>query len=122
MSKLHFLILKFINDNRELSLSKFYEKLRKSYNAKKSKLFGNIVKEKTDLQTVLTTLAALQLQIVLYLDNLEDKQMFLRHARFTEISKCLTIYAETNNALPCNKLMQLFKADIEAFQQMKTEN
>ena len=38
-------VVKFINDNRQLDVAKFYEKLRKSYNAKKSNLYINIVKE-----------------------------------------------------------------------------
>ena len=38
-------IIKFINDNRQLDLTRFYEKLRKSYNQKHSKLYINIVKE-----------------------------------------------------------------------------
>ena len=35
--------IKFINDNRELALAQFYEKIRKSYNKKKSNLYINIV-------------------------------------------------------------------------------
>lgn len=31
-------VIKFINDNRQLDLSKFYDKIRKSYNNKKSNL------------------------------------------------------------------------------------
>ena len=37
-------ILKKINDSKQLDLLRFYEKLRKSYNAKKSKLYINILK------------------------------------------------------------------------------
>ena len=37
-------VIKFINDNRELDLTRFYEKLRYSYNHKKSNLYKNIVK------------------------------------------------------------------------------
>ena len=112
-------VIKFINEHRELDLSKFYEKLRHSYNNKKSKLFGNIVKEKEDTDTVLTTLASLQLQILLFSNSVDDKQMFLRHARFTEISKCLTIYGETASLIPSIKLLKLIKADICAFQYIK---
>ena len=36
--------IKFINDHQELDIRKFYEKLRKSYNNKHSKLYINIVK------------------------------------------------------------------------------
>ena len=37
-------VIKFINDNRQLDLTTFYEKIRKSYNNKKSSLYINIVK------------------------------------------------------------------------------
>ena len=37
-------VLKFINDNRQLDLTKFYEKLRKSYNNHKSNLYINCIK------------------------------------------------------------------------------
>ena len=59
-------VIKFINDNRQLDLTQFYENLRKNYNKKKSSLYINIVKEITDPNEVLTTLAAMNLQILLF--------------------------------------------------------
>jgi hypothetical protein len=56
-------IIKFINDKRQLDLTSFYNKLRKSYNNKKSNLYINIVKEVEEPTKVLTTLSALNLQI-----------------------------------------------------------
>ena len=41
-------ILKYINDKRQLDLTKFYQKIRKSYNNKRSSLYINIVKETED--------------------------------------------------------------------------
>ena len=38
-------VVKFINDNRQLDLTAFYENLRRNYNKKKSKLYISIVKE-----------------------------------------------------------------------------
>ena len=60
--------LKFINDNRQIDLAKFYELLRKNYNNKKSPLYKNIDNEKLEENPtdVLTTLAALNLQILLF--------------------------------------------------------
>ena len=49
----------------------------------------------------LTTLGSLQLQILLFANKLENKQMFLRHMRFEEISKCLLNYAMTQDLIPC---------------------
>jgi hypothetical protein len=54
--------IKFINDNRQFDANKFYEKIRKSYNQKKSQLYMNIVREDNfDTDSILTTLASLNL-------------------------------------------------------------
>ena len=60
-------VIKFINDNRQFDANKFYEKIRKAYNDKKSQLYMNIVREDNfDADNILTTLAALNLQILLF--------------------------------------------------------
>jgi len=106
-------IIKFINDNRELELTKFYTKIRKSYNNKKSKLYINIVKEIDDSTEVLTTLSALLTQILIYSKNTEDKAMFLRHSRADEISAVLKNYFTTYDITNCIKLLKVIKADIK---------
>ena len=85
-------VIKFINDNRQLDLMKFYEKVRKSYNQKKSNLYINIVKEIEEPSEVLTTLSAMLTQVLRYSEEVADKQMFLRHARANDISKVLSLY------------------------------
>ena len=58
-------VIKFINDNRQFDANKFYEKIRKSYNSKKSKLYMNIVREDNfDADEILSTLASLNLQLL----------------------------------------------------------
>lgn len=106
-------VLKFINDNRQLDLTNFYIKVRKSYNNKKSKLYINIVKETEDVKEVLTTLSALLTQILLYEKNVEDKAMFYQHARAEEITKVLQNYFKTYDLTPCIKLIKIIKADIK---------
>ena len=59
-------VIKFINDNRQLDLSRFYDKIRKSYNNKKSNLYINIVKEIEDPNEVIITLSAMLTQILLF--------------------------------------------------------
>lgn len=54
-------VIRFINENREMDINKFYTHIRKSYNQKKSKLYINIMKEIEDTNDVLTTLASLNL-------------------------------------------------------------
>lgn len=106
-------ILKFINDNRQLDLTNFYKKIRKSYNNKKSKLYINIVKETEDVKEVLTTLSALLTQILLYSKDVENIPMFYKHARAEEITKILNNYFRTYDLTNCIRLLKLIKTDIK---------
>lgn len=106
-------ILKFINDNRQLDLTNFYKKIRKSYNDKKSKLYINIVKENEEVKEVLTTLSALLTQIILYAKNVDNMIMFYQHSRAEEITRVLNNYFKTFDLTNCIKLMKIIKADIK---------
>lgn len=109
-------IIKFINDNRQFEVTRFYQKIRKSYNDKKSNLYINIVKEITEPSEVLTTLSAMLTQILLFSRGLDSIQMFLRHSRAEEISLVLTNYFRTYDITNCQKLLRLIKADIKALE------
>lgn len=110
--------LKFINDNRPMDIVNFYEKIRKSYNNKKSVLYKNLVKDldETQISDVLTTLASLQLQIFLFGKNVENQELFYKHSRIDEISKCLFNYSQTYNLVNCINLLRIIKADIKALE------
>lgn len=112
-------VIKFINDNRQLELTKFYEKLRKSYNNKKSKLYINIMKEIEQPQDVLITLSSLLTQILLFAKDVDDKQMFLRHSRSDEITKVLSGYFKDFDLTRCVKLIKLIKIDIKALETIR---
>lgn len=112
-------IIKFINTQRQLDVTKFYEKLRKSYNNKKSKLYINIVKDVENPKDVLTTLASLNLQILLYSGQAENYQMFLRHARAQEITTVLNNYYKTYDITNCLKLLKLIKIDLKCLEYIK---
>ena len=111
-------VIKFINDHRQLDANAFYEKVRKSYNQKKSTLYKNIVTcDEIDCSdTVLTTLAALNLQILLFADKVSDMRMFLAHTRFEEINQAMLNYSQTFDLVPCIKVLQIVKADLKAFE------
>ena len=112
-------IIKYINDNRQLDLSKFYEKIRKSYNNKKSTLYINIVREIESPNEVLITLSAMMTQVLLYAKGVEDREMFLRHARAYDISRVLANYFQTYDLTNCIKLLRIIKADLKALESIK---
>ena len=106
--------IKFINDNRQLDLTAFYERLRKNYNHKKSKLYLSIVKDIENPIDVITTLSSYGLQVALYSKQLEDNQMFLKHARAREVNLVLAKYYTDYDLTSCLNLLRLIKADLIA--------
>lgn len=115
-------VIKFINSNRELELSKFYEKIRKSYNQKKSSLYINIVKEIEEPNEVLTTLSGMLTQILLFSRQVENKQMFLKHARAGDITRVLNLYFTNYDLTNCLKLIKIIKTDIKALESIRKES
>lgn len=111
-------VLKFINDSRPLDIVDFYTKIRKSYNSKKSSLYKNIVKDldETNINEVLTTVASLQLQVLLFAKQVEDPEIFFKHARLEEIGLCLVDYAKNYSLINCIQLLRVVKADIKALE------
>ena len=109
-------VIKYINDNRQLDLTKFYEKIRKSYNDKRSNLYINIVKEIEEPNEVLTTLSALLTQILIFAKKVDNRNMFLKHARCDEISRVLTRYFQTYDLISCIQLLKLIKCDLVALE------
>jgi CDP-glycerol glycerophosphotransferase (TagB/SpsB family) len=112
--------LKFINDNRLLDVANFYEQIRKSYNSKKSSLYINLVREEVkNPKDMLTTLASLNLQILLFANHIENPQMFLSHSRAEEITRVLNNYYRTYDLKPVVALRSLIKADLKSFESIK---
>lgn len=110
--------IKFINSNLELPVRTFYEKLRKSYNDGRSKLYINIVKINTlEPKEVLCALGSLQLQELLFNKTANDNS-FLRNARFDEISKCMLNYYNTGDIIPCQKLLELIRTDLKVLEEI----
>ena len=105
--------LKFILDNRGIEVANFYEMLRKKHNQKKSPLYHNIVKEITDPEEIITTLACLLVQITLYSKKLTtNKELFQREVRAEEISRVLNSYYATGALDSCLAILKLIKADL----------
>lgn len=106
-------VLKFILTNRGIEVANFYEMLRKKHNQKKSPLYHNIVKDITDPEEIITTLACLLVQITLYSKKLtSNKEIFQREVRAEEISRVLNNYYATGTLDNCLALIKLLKADL----------
>lgn len=106
-------VLKFILTNRGIEVANFYEMLRKKHNQKKSPLYHNIVKEISDPDEIITTLACLLVQITLYSKKLtSNKEIFQREVRAEEISRVLNDYYSTGTLDSCLALIKLLKADL----------
>ena len=115
LSKAQLEALKYINEHRSLEIVNFYEKIRKSYNAKKSDLYINIVRDIDDPTEVLTTLASLNLQILLFSKKIEQAQdvvEFFKQARAEELTRVLNNYYKTYDLTSCIKLLRLYKVDL----------
>lgn len=106
-------VIKFIHSNRPLDLVGFYNKIRRSYNDKRSRLYINIMKIPTDPSELVTTLSSMLTQVIIYSRSVEDKAMFLSHARCDEISKALTRYFVNGDVKVLIDLLQIVKADIK---------
>lgn len=110
--------LKFVNSYRQLDVTKFYERLRKNHNEKKSNLYKNIVRDNLDTDEIISTLHALSLQIYLfsrYVDE-ENKSLFFKHARAEEITRVLNKFYTDFDLTSAMKILRLVKADLLAFE------
>lgn len=112
-------VLKEINDNRQLDVASFYERIRKNYNDKRSDLYKNIVKEIDDPREVLITLSAFALQVQLYSKYANDVEMFFKHIRIEEVTRVLNNYYKTYDITSALKVIRLLKADLKAFESIR---
>ena len=106
-------VLKQCKEDGKLEIFNFYDKCRKSYNQKHSKIYINIVKEVEDPKKVLTTLSALVTQILLFAETAKSKDIFLKHSRLQEILDTISDYTKTNNLALCILLISSIKQDIK---------
>ena len=106
-------VLKIILDNRGIEVANLYEMLRKKHNDKKSPLYHNIVKEVSDPEEIITTLACLLVQITLYSKKLPaNKEILQREVRAEEITRVLNNYYATGLMDQCLALLKLIKTDL----------
>lgn len=114
--KIDLMVLKFINDNRSLELTQFYELLRKNHNQKKSNVYINIMKESIEPIDVVITLNSYAQQVLLFAKRIEAKELFYRFSRLNEVYKVLYQYSNSSDVKICIDLLAMIKADIKALE------
>lgn len=113
--------LKYINDRRPLDVTRFYERVRKNYNDKRSNLYKNIVRDVEDPNEAISTLSAFLLNLFLYSKHVEEsnKALFFKHVRAEEVSRVLNKYYKDYDVTSALKLLRLIKADVKAFENIR---
>lgn len=113
--------LKFVNDRRQLDVTRFYERIRKNYNEKKSNLYKNIVKDIEDPTEAITTLSAFALNLFLYSKHVEEenKALFFKHVRAEEVTRVLNKFYKEHDIASALKELRIIKADLKAFESIK---
>lgn len=106
-------VISTLKENGNLEIFTFYNRLRKNYNEKHSKVYINIMKEVEDPKKVLTTLSALVTQILLFSEKSKYKNIFIRHSKLNEILKALEQYSESQTLIPCVEIIKELKQDIK---------
>ena len=106
-------VLKFIIENKGVSVVEFYEMLRKKHNQKKSSLYKNILDETADIFQAVTMLSCLLTQIILFGQKLDTgATMFFAEVRAEEIASVLTEYFKSGDFERGLKLLKLIKSDL----------
>lgn len=107
-------VLKFIVENKGFEAVAFYELLRKKHNQSKSPLYTNLLSDPDSVDTALTTLSCLLVQIILYNNKLpvEKRTQFLSEIRVAEITEVLADYFKTENNEMLFKLLKAIQIDL----------
>lgn len=118
-SNLDISVLKFIKDAMDLDVVNFYEKLRKNYNNKKSKIYKEIIQiDEREPKDMLVTIYSYLTQISIFAKDLVDKQIFFKHCRCDEIIDALSIYYQTFDSRPLIELLNIIRADIKLLESL----
>ena len=72
-----------------------------------------------DLEEILTTLAAYNLQVLLFGRKVDNKELFYKASRVEEVTRVLNNYYKTYDIDKCRIVLSLIKADIKLFEEIR---
>lgn len=109
-------VISFINENRPLRITEFYETLRRKHNSKSNKLYKNIVKEvQTDSTEAVKTASSLLTQIVIASERLNKEEVaaFYSQARAAELTEALGEYFKGQGINKILEELKIIRDDIK---------
>ena len=106
-------VLKKCKRDGKLEIFNFYNNCRKNYNQKHSKIYINIMKEVEEPKKVLTTLSALITQILLFAEQSQNRDVFIKQSRLNEILNAVQTYVSTSDLTQGIKLICSLRDDIK---------
>lgn len=114
-------VIKFINENRNLEVTAFYEKLRSKYNKKRSKLYKTLVDEGNPPENYVKTLSSFITQALIAGESLDDVKRigFYRSLKLKECAASLYGYFEDQDLTALINLVRLIKTDIKILEEKR---
>lgn len=113
-------VIKFININRELDITKFYEYLRKKHNKRESKLYFDLMRE-LEPEEVLITISSLVTRAFIFGKTLttRDRINFYDNVGIIQITDAINNYIKTSDISKCIELLSKIKNDIKVLEAYK---
>lgn len=108
-------VIRYINDNRSLQITEFYEDLRRKSNTKASKLYKNLMKEDKQPQEVLKTASSYVTQVLIRAEqlDLQERTIFYDNSRVKQISEGIHNYFNNGEIRSLLDVLTTVRKDIK---------
>lgn len=109
-------VIQFINNQRPLKVTEYYDELRKLHNKKHVKLYKELLEEsRDDIQRMTKVLSSYITRALIYTENMDgqDKFNFLENARIPDCSVALSKYFIDKDDSLIKETFDLIRTDIK---------
>lgn len=113
-------VIKFINENRELDITRFYEDLREKHNKRKSKMYYDLMRELEPEESIIT-LSSLITRAFIFGKTLStrDRIQFYENIDIPSITSAINEYTKTSDIGKCLEILSKIKNDIKVLESYK---
>ncbi len=111
----HLDVIRFINNNRDLDITRFYNNLRKQNNTKKSRLYLQIMKEEEKEEELIKTASSFITHSFIFSESLEEttRRKFFKSIRLETLVDSIKKYITEYNIQPIKDILKIIKIDIK---------